>query len=228
MNIHPAQLANAITGFVTVFSGAAALLFCRYLGRQPVRWEFAYFCIFFTGIPTVVHHAIVFDPAWAIADIGTNLLLAWALQTAVLFDSFRASAARAVSIASLFVNTAGILWAIKEKIAGHRSYVIDLGDFGGFYAGETLLILDAILIVLLLYRARTGFPPTARKLLVVVTIVFLAGLYFASAADTHRIMRVVVYHSLWHILGGFGFLVLWAMNHVRFCAGRENQVRGVR
>jgi hypothetical protein len=34
-------LANTITGFATLFSGAIALVFCRWVGPQPARWRFA-------------------------------------------------------------------------------------------------------------------------------------------------------------------------------------------
>jgi len=34
-------LANTITGFATLFSGAIALVFCRLVAEQPARWRFA-------------------------------------------------------------------------------------------------------------------------------------------------------------------------------------------
>jgi hypothetical protein len=49
---HPAYgLANTLTGFTTLFSGAVALAFCRWIAPQPARWRFAYWMIvFFTGM----------------------------------------------------------------------------------------------------------------------------------------------------------------------------------
>jgi hypothetical protein len=31
--------------------------------------------------------------------------------------------------------------------------------------------------------------------------------------------RAIAHHALWHVVGGFGFVLLWAFNHVRTESG---------
>jgi hypothetical protein len=80
-------------------------------------------------------------------------------------------------------------------------------------------ILDAVLVTGLIYARRRLVPEAARPLLHVVTLTFLVGLGLATAAGDTLHGRWVSYRALWHVVGAFGFLALWAMNHVRF-AGR--------
>jgi hypothetical protein len=84
-------LANTLTGFATLFSGALALAFCRWVAPQPPRWQFAYWMIVVTGVFTVTLHGFGetvpgFGPRWfwAFLDTGSNIVVAWALALGVL------------------------------------------------------------------------------------------------------------------------------------------------
>jgi hypothetical protein len=50
-------------------------------------------------------------------------------------------------------------------------------------------------------------------------ISFLVGLGLASASNQQIGGSFLAYHALWHIVGAFGFVALWAFNEVRFSSG---------
>lgn len=220
-------MANAITAFATIGAGVyTSALFCLLPG-QPLRWGHAYLWIFLTGIPTLGLHgygepfAAASHPYWSVADTGSNLILAWAVLVAVLGDFFSRRTARRVALASLVVNLAAIGQMVHERFfAAEPRHLISLGDFGGFHAGETMLIADSLLVTGLLIHARRRMPASARRLLGVVAITFLLGMGFATAANTQvgvlLGVPVLAYHALWHLLGAFGLLVLFLMNDIRF------------
>lgn len=209
------DLANAVTGFCTIDAGAVALLLCRGVRPQPRRWVFAYACLFLTGLPTVGFHG--WGGSWLrVSDTGTNLLLAWALQLAVLGDFYARDTRRRVALASAAVNLAAVFWMVREEIVGVKRYAIDLGSFGGFHPGETVLILDSLLVAGLLYARRARIPTAAMPLLHAVLASFLVGVALASASNATLHGRIWSYHALWHVVGAFGFVLFWAFNHVRF------------
>lgn len=216
--LSPPDLANTVTSFCTILAGATALLFCRFVGPQPARWRFAYFCLFLTGLPTFGWHGFG-TPLLQVLDIGSNLLLAWALQWAVLGDFYAPATRWRVGVASGVLNALVVGWMIADALAGRDKLAIQLGDFGGFYPGEVMLILDSVLVVALMYARRRLIPDAARPLLHVVTLTFLVGLGLATAAGETVHWRWVSYHALWHVVGAFGFMVLWGFNHVRFGEG---------
>jgi len=215
--LSPPDLANTVTSFCTILAGATALLFCRFVGPQPARWRFAYGCLFLTGLPTFGWHGFG-TPLLQVLDIGSNLLLAWALQWAVLGDFYAPATRRRVGVASGVVNALMVLWMIADALAGRDRLAVEFAGFGGFYPGELLLILDSVLVVALIYARRGLIPEAARPLLHVVTVTFLIGLGLATASGDTVHWRWVSYHALWHVVGAFGFVVLWAFNHVRFGA----------
>lgn len=211
--LSPPDLANAVTGFCTLGSGLVALALCRFVAPQPPRWLFAYACLVITGVPTIGYHGWLGEPL-RVADVGTNLLLAWALQVAVLGDYYAPATRRRMAVASGAVNAGAVAW-MAWQAGSPRAYAIDLGGFGGFFAGEAVLILDCFAITGLIFARRRRIPPRARPLLYLLTACFAVGLGLASAAGTTLHGRIWSYHALWHVLGGFGFLFLWAFNHVR-------------
>lgn len=213
--LSPPDLANTVTSFCTILAGAVTLAFCRLLAPQPTRWVFVYLCLFVTGLPTFGFHGWGTEPL-RLADVGTNLLLAFAIQLAVLGDFYAPRTRAIVGAASGFANAAAVLWMLREALTGARGYAVDLGGFGGFYAGEAVLILDCFLVVGLLYARRRRVPPRARPLLHLVTLSFLLGLGLASAAGDVVHGRWIAYHALWHVVGAFGFLLFWGFNHLRF------------
>lgn len=208
------DLANAVTSFCTIGAGLVTLLLCRYVGAQPDRWLWAYFSLFVTGIPTLGWHGWGTE-FWRVADVGTNLLLAYCLQLAVLGDYYAAGFRRRFALVSGLVNLAAVLFMATEGMRGGPGLAIDLGAFGGFQVGETVLIGDAVAVTWLLAAQRRRIPAPARPLLRLVVGCFVAGLLLATAAGDTVWGRIGSFHALWHVLGAFGFVLFWAFNHVR-------------
>ncbi|MCG8589539.1 MAG: hypothetical protein MJE66_09630 [Proteobacteria bacterium] len=220
-------MANAITSFGTLLAGVFTCTLWLVLRDQPLRWGHAYLWIFLTGVPTLGLHGYgepfgePSKPYWAVADTGSNLVLAWALQLAVLGDFYRRSVQWRVGLASGLVNLGAIGFMIAERFWWtERFYAVPLGSVGGFYTGEFVLILDSILVTALLYRNRTRLSASSRALLNVVAVTFLVGLALATAKNQHVTGRVLAYHALWHLVGAFGFMVLYLLNHIRFSHNR--------
>ncbi len=215
--LSPPDLANAVTSFATIFAGASTYLLCRFAGRQPWRWERAYLALLLTGFPTLGWHGWQLE-AWRVADVGTNLILAYALQLAVLGDFYPRRAQQVGAVVLGGINAAGIGQLFREAYTGQAPYVLQFGSFGGFQLGELVLIFDSLTVFALFVHSRQAIPARALPLLRVMTVVFLCGLLLATAAGTTVHARVLSYHALWHIVGAFGFIFLWAMNHMRFAA----------
>ena len=111
-DISAADLANTITAFATILSGLVPLALTALTRRQPARWIWVYWAIVITGIATVWNHGFG-EGFWAgVADGGTNLLLAWLLQVAVLRDYYSPAVRWRVTIVSGLVNSAVIIWRI--------------------------------------------------------------------------------------------------------------------
>ena len=166
-------------------------------------------------------------PASTVAgiDIGTNLLVAWLIQLAVLGDCYQRRVRWWAGGLSGAVNLAFILWKIAVGPVSSRMVVVRLGTFGGFHIGEALLILDSLLAVALLHVRHGSIPGRARPLWYLTTGIFLLGALLATASNQQVGFRILAYHATWHIVGAFGFILLWAFNHVRF-AGHAAHLGG--
>lgn len=214
--LSPPDLANAVTSFCTLGAGLTTLLLCRWVRPQPPRWVFAYFTIFVTGIPTLGWHGWP-TPTWQVLDIGSNLVVAWALQLAVLGDHYAPRTRRNVAIASGAVNLLAIGFMLHQAVKGTLGEAaIRLGSDGEFLVGEAVLVADAIGVVALIFARRRHIPDAARPLLYLVTGLFLFGAVLATQKGDVVDFRVGSWHALWHIVGMFGFIFFWAFNHVRF------------
>ena len=112
-------------------------------------------------------------------------------------------------------NLAGVAWMAREAVTGVKQPLLSFGEFGGFYAGEVLLIADSLLVVGLFYARRGRIEARAMPLLHLVTATFLVGLGLATASNQTVHGRIFSYHALWHIVGAFGFVLLGAFNHAR-------------
>jgi hypothetical protein len=136
-----------------------------------------------------------------VADTDTNLILAWALQLAVLGDFWSKRIQWRVGSVSLLVNLLAIADMVRERFfAAEISYLVPLGDFGGFRTGEVMLIADSLLVVGLLSARRGRLTARARRLLALVAISFLCGLGLATAANPQvgvlLGVPVLAYHAL--------------------------------
>lgn len=229
VSLSPPDLANAVTSFCTIGAGVTTLAFGHWVSRHPRRWRFAYLCIFLTGLPTLGWHgwgSVASDwthEAWQVADIGSNLLLAWALQLAVAGDVYGPAFVRRLALGSGALNLAAIGWMVHEAVTGTQVHWISLGSYGGFYAGEAVLITDAFLTVGLFYAARKRIAAPARPLLYAVTALFLVGFGLATAEGDVVIGRMGSLHALWHVVGSFGLVFLWAFTEVRLRAEADRR-----
>jgi hypothetical protein len=214
--ITAADLANAVTAYATVLSGITTLLLVALMGRQPGRWVAVYAAIVVTGVPTVWYHGFGESFPAGVADIGTNLLLAWLLQLAVLGDYYSRAARRLIGGLTGALNLTYVLWRIVMGPAQRRVYILRFGSFGGFTLGEALLIAGSLLGVGLLYLRHARIPLRARPLWYATTIAFVLGALLASASNSQVDLRILAYHATWHVVGAFGFVLLWAFNHSRF------------
>jgi hypothetical protein len=220
-------LANTVTGFATLFAGLACLVLARLVHPHPARWRFAYWMIVVTGVFTVTLHGFgetnpVFGPRWfwAFLDTGSNIVVAWALALAVLGDyyddSFRRRARALLSAAMLI----GVAWHFYDRLPStERAYLVPLGAWGGFHPGEAWLIAMSSVVVGLFAARRERIPTAARPLLGLVFALFLFGMLLATARNDVVLFPFLALHALWHLVGAFAFIGLWAFNHVRFSAG---------
>jgi hypothetical protein len=217
-------LANTITGFATLFSGLAGLVLSWTVRAQPGRWMFVYWTIVVTGVFTVTLHGFgetnpVFGPRWfwAFLDTGSNIVVAWAIAWAVLGDYYTPQARRRGRGVLTVAMLVGVAWHFYDRLPStERAYLVPLGEWGGFYPGESWLIALSWTVVGLFVARRARIPARARPLLWLVFGLFLAGMLLATARNDVVLYPFLALHALWHLVGAFAFVLFWAFNHVRF------------
>lgn len=215
-------LANTVTGFATLFAGVTCLGLARMIHRHPPRWQFVYWTILVTGVFTVTLHGFgetnpIFLPRWfwAFLDTGSNIVVAWAVGMGVLGDYY--VNARRGRIALTVAMVVGVTWHFIDRMPGtERSYLVPLGEWGGFYPGESCLIALSWTTVGLFVARRAQIPHAARPLLWTVCGLFFFGMLLATASNDQVVWPFIAVHALWHVVGAFAFVFLWGFNHVRF------------
>ena len=213
--ISAADLANTATAFATILAGVIPLCLSACTRPQPLRWTLVYISIVVTGIATVWYHGFG-ENFWAgVADGGTNLLLAWLLQVAIAGDFYSRKVTLNVAFVSGLVNLAVIVWRIVYGPGFTTFYIMSFGAFGGFHPMEIMLILDSVIVVALFFANSKRMPHKVKPLLYLLTAIFFVGALLASASNQRIDYHIICYHALWHVVGAFGFLVLWVLNHER-------------
>lgn len=220
-------LANTVTGFATFFSGCLPLIFCYLVGHQPGRWRFVYWTIVVTGIFTVTLHGFgetnpVFGPRWfwAFLDTGSNIVVTWAVALAVLGDFYSSQTRRWAAPLMTVLMVIGVSWHFYDRLPlAERSYLLDFGVWGGFNPGEAWLIAFSWLNTAMFIAKRRDIPSNAMPLLIITFGIFLAGMLLATASNSKIIYPFFSLHAIWHLVSAYGFLTLWAFNHVRFNRG---------
>lgn len=211
----PYALANTVSAFATTLAGLLALIFAI-LRPQPRRWQIVYFCILLTGLATIWYHGTDEKVFLArLADIGTNLLVAWVIQVAVLQDYYSKRVGWIVAAASGFSCLAYLIWMVVVGPDRSRSFPLSFGDFGGFSLGELTLIGNVLLGVGLLVAKLKCIRPAARPLVYLMIGWWLMGTVLASGSNKQIDAVYFAWHALWHIEGALGFIILWYMNEVR-------------
>ncbi len=222
-------LANAVTGFTTLFSGLLPLLLTRYMGIHPQRWQFVYWMIVVTGVFTVTLHGFgETNPVWgerwfwAFLDTGSNIVVTWAIAIAIVGDFYKQETRRWAVPVLTALMIIGVAWHYYDRMPDTaRMMVIPLGDWGGFYPGETWLIGFSWLNVFLFFKNWQSIVATARPLVIATFIIFFCGMLLASASNSMIVYPFIPLHALWHIVSAYGFIVLWAFNHRRFIQPQE-------
>jgi hypothetical protein len=215
-------LANTITGFATLFAGLIPLAICTLSERHPPRWMLVYWLIVVTGVFTITLHGYgETNPVlgerwfWAFLDTGSNIVVAWGIARAVLADFYSAKTQKWARPLSTGLMLIGVAWHFYDRFAV-GGYIVGFQGWGGFNPGEVWLILFSIANTALFYFKRKSIPSNAMPLLLLVTAMFLAGLGLATANNDTILFPFLSLHALWHVVGAFGFIVLWAFNDVRF------------
>lgn len=216
-------LANTVTGFATLGAGCMGLVLTRLVAPQPVRWLFVYWMIVVTGVFTITLHGFGetvsgYGPSWiwSFLDTGSNIVVAWSVALAVVGDYYRDSRAWARP-ALTAAMLAGVGWHLYDRLPStERAHLVPLGDWGGFYPGETWLIGFSWLVFALFYARRLRIPPAARPLLLLVAGLFFVGMLLATASNDRIVPPFFSVHALWHLVGASAFVALWVFNHVRF------------
>lgn len=211
----PYALANTVTAFATTLAGLVTLIFAI-LRPQPRRWQVVYFSILLTGLATIWYHGTDEKVFLArLADIGTNLLVAWVIQLAVLKDYYSNRTRWVVAGLSGLSCLAFIIWMVAVGPERSRTFPLSFGDFGGFSLGELTLISNVLLGVGLLVAQLKRIQRPARPLVYLMIGWWLVGTVLASGSNRQIDDFYFAWHALWHIEGAFGFIILWFMNEVR-------------
>ncbi len=222
MYLHDAHIANVVTSFATLSSGIITTLFWYFDEKQPLRWLFFYLTIIITAIPTIIHHIFPTIQFWTSIDVMTNILLIWALELALAGDFFKPQTYKKfVSIISI-INLIVILELGYEIFYPPKNLLISLGGKNGFPFGEIALILNAVLSVIILSYYTKTFTKKQKSVLMLLVFIFLIGLILSTGSDGFIYPRFIGWHSLWHVTGAFGFIVLWFFNHLRFVEKGDN------
>ncbi len=216
MYLHDAHVSNVVTSFATLWSGIIVTLFWYFDGRQPLRWLFFYITIIITAIPTIIHHKYPLQQFWTSVDVMSNILLIWALELALAGDFFKEPFRKKfISVVSI-INLIVVLKLGYEIYAPPKGLFLPLGEKSGFTVGEVALILNALLSVIIFSYYSNTFSKKQKMVLKTIVFMFLLGLILATGSDDFIKPAFISWHSLWHITGAFGFVVLWFFNHLRF------------
>lgn len=211
----PTLVANSVSALAVILSGLMTLVFCFLVAPQPPRWLWAYWCVFITGIPTLWFHGFGETFPARVADVGTNLLLAWAMQVAALGDFYSRRTQWIVGGISGAINLIAVIWMLVVGNDTSRTMIFTLAPNSGFRIMQVILIVDSVFAVGVLYSRRSLIPLSARPLLYLVTVALLGGTLFASRGN-HDLDGVLAYHAIWHTIAAFSFVMLWGFNHKRF------------
>lgn len=122
-------LVNTVSAYTIVFAGLLTTALTALMASQPRRWWAVYAGVLLTGILTGLAPRLWRDPdGWAF-DTGTNLLLVWLIQVAVVGDYYGLHGRRWVPVAT---GVPILLFLTWKLVVGplSRMNAISFGDFG--------------------------------------------------------------------------------------------------
>jgi hypothetical protein len=212
----PWELANTVTGFATCLAGLMMLALTWLMGPQPARWWAVYVSVVVTGVFTVTYHGLGETHGWKVLDNGSNLVVTAVMTAAVLGDFRPGRVARAGTAVSWAVNAVviALMWWVPSTT--DVSQTVTFGGWGGYMVGELVLIANAFAVLGLFVAHRAQLPADARPVLSLTAALFVVGAALSTANGDEIVGALVPLHALWHIVGAFGFIALWAFNHKRF------------
>ena len=144
------DLVNAVTGYALVLAGLLTLALALLMTRQPWRWLLVYLCVAATGVAAVWYHGLGGSFPARVADIGTNLMLAWAIQLAIVGDYYPGRGGRLLNLVIFLANLEYILTFAVGGAKGQAPLVLASSQFGGLNSGEILLVVNCLIAVALL------------------------------------------------------------------------------
>jgi hypothetical protein len=209
-------LANIVTSYCTCLGGIMPLVFTAMTRPQPRRWVLVYACILLTGIPTVWLHSVEGNRLASFCDVGTNILLAWAMIVAASGDFLLPQSRRRLLAIVTPINLLALCWLFLEISTVEKRPLVRFGSFGEFYTGEVVLIANAWVVAILFLRHAHRIPGPSRPLLYLMVATFFLGMVLATASNKEITWRILPWHAAWHIVGMFGFITMWLFNDIRF------------
>lgn len=209
MSAHPAAMANAASGIALILVGLCALLFTRTMGPQPRRWQFVYLTFVITGVPTVWFHGFGEAHVPHIFDVGTNYLVAWAVQVAILGDFYSERTQWAVGLTGAVLNLGLTLWMLADPQVKNFPLL-------GLKVSQLLLLVDTLAVVALTAPKRRLLPARVMPMVRVVMGAAVLGFVLAIRGNDDVALGVISYHATWHLVASMGLMVMWGANHLRF------------
>lgn len=214
--LHSAHVANVVTSFALLWAGILITIFWFLERNQPLRWLFFYLTVVITAIPTIIHHIMPKNLCWTSLDIMSNILVVVALELGLIGDYFSGSVQKSLWVVIGFLNLFVILYLVSIIFLPIPHIYLPLGRSKGFTLGEIALILNAIMVVIILGTNYTKLRRKEKAVFWGIVLTFLFGLFFATGSDDYIYPRYIGWHSMWHILGSYGFILFWYFNHLRF------------
>ncbi|MCX8065283.1 MAG: hypothetical protein N3G21_08955, partial [Candidatus Hydrogenedentes bacterium] len=148
--------------------------------------------------------------------IMSNVLLVVALELALVGDYFTQKVRMFFLWLFGTLNLLAIAYLFSILVFPIPNIYIPLGSSKGFSLGEIVLILNAIVSVVILAVNFGKLRKKEKVVFLVVVGMFLLGLVFATGSDGYIFPKHIAWHSMWHIVGSFGFVLFWYFNHLRF------------
>src|SRR5690606_16336198 len=130
-------------------------------------------------------------------DTGSNIFVTWAVAMAALRDYYTRKTRRWALPTVTALMVIGIAWHFVDRHpATDRAYLIPLGEWGGFYPGETWLIGFAWLNIALFVSKRRSIARRAMPLLLVTVGIFFVGMLLATASNDKIVHPFIPLHDL--------------------------------
>ncbi len=214
--LSPIEMANTVTSYTHIFVAITTVILFFLIRNQPYRWLGVYFSFVITGFVTLWYHGYGQTFPQLVADWITNLLVTHMVIVAYFLDFTTKRTALIVNFISGFSKIGVILAIILLGNPAYKILQLSLGEYGGFFITEMILVIDLIVAFTIYFRNRQKCGLLANRVMLLQFCWLLVGFYFSTAGSLILVGRVWPYHAIWHVIGALSFLILWIANHLRF------------